>query len=254
MARRASSGIARRALSVVSGLCACRRGPTPLDAGLHGGIRALSGRSRRSCSTRLRRGGRADRRTLWRDPSAPPPGGAKRTTPTGSRVRALCAACRARGSAAQRPPGRAQVERRSLRAVVQRLMVGDADPHRGLPGARLVEGVAQRLGFEVPDAPVARSFHPLLIPVGRAAVQVMPVARRARCRPFGRQQSGLRSGFTDVGAARPPKVFRHAAGSRPERAPAARCRGRPLPYAKERGRPRALRAHAGRPAWRDEFL
>jgi hypothetical protein len=55
------------------------------------------------------------------------------------------------------------VERRSVGSVTQRVVVGDADPHGGLPRAGLVEGVAQRLGFEVPDTPTARDAHGVVI-------------------------------------------------------------------------------------------
>jgi len=65
----------------------------------------------------------------------------------------------------------ANVERRPVGPVPQRLVMGDADPHGGLPRAGLVEGVAQRLGFEVPDAPAARSVHRLVIPAGRVRLQ-----------------------------------------------------------------------------------
>jgi len=65
----------------------------------------------------------------------------------------------------------AYVEGRALGPVPQRLIVGDADPHRGLPRAGLVEGVAQRLDFEVPDAPTTRSVHRLVIPAGRVGLQ-----------------------------------------------------------------------------------
>jgi hypothetical protein len=50
-------------------------------------------------------------------------------------------------------------------------VVGDADPHRRLPRAGLVECVAQRLGFEVPDAPTARSVHRLVIPARGVRLQ-----------------------------------------------------------------------------------
>jgi hypothetical protein len=65
----------------------------------------------------------------------------------------------------------AQVEGGPLGTVSQRLVVGDADPHGGLPCAGIVEGVAQRFGFEVADAPTAWSFHRLAIPAGRVRPQ-----------------------------------------------------------------------------------
>jgi hypothetical protein len=63
------------------------------------------------------------------------------------------------------------VERRCVGSVTQRVVVGDADPHGGLPSAGLVERVAQRLGFEVPDAPAARDVHDVVISASPAGVQ-----------------------------------------------------------------------------------
>ena len=67
----------------------------------------------------------------------------------------------------------AHVERRSVGSVAQRVVVGDADPHGGLPRARLVEGFAQRLGFDVPDAPAAWDVHGVVIAASPAAVQAL---------------------------------------------------------------------------------
>jgi hypothetical protein len=68
------------------------------------------------------------------------------------------------------------VERRSVGSTPQRVAVSDADPHGGLPRAGFLEGVAQRVGFEVPDAPAARDVHGIVISASRVAVQ--PVSRR----------------------------------------------------------------------------
>ena len=75
------------------------------------------------------------------------------------------------------------VERRSLGSVTQRVVVGDADPHGGLPRAGCVESIAQRLGFEMPDPPAARGVHRVVISAPPVAVQAMSQrTRRAQVR------------------------------------------------------------------------
>jgi hypothetical protein len=101
-------------------------------------------------------------------------GARRRATPARPRVRARRAACRARGSAGRRP--RASGARRT---PSRRGGAAAPDPGRRgsaprLPGAGLVERVAQRLGFEVPDTPTARSVHRLVISAGGVGARTMP--------------------------------------------------------------------------------
>jgi hypothetical protein len=58
------------------------------------------------------------------------------------------------------------VEGCPLGAMSQSVVVGDSYAQFGLPATGLVEGVAQRVDFEVPAAPAARSAHLLVIPAG----------------------------------------------------------------------------------------
>ena len=174
-----------------------------------------------------------------------------RAKTTGSRVRARRAACRARGSAARRPRVSDAGRRPSPRGGGAALLVGDADPHGGLPGARFVEGVAQRPGFEVPDAPIARSVHRLLIPVGRAAsASDAGMASSTRRRLSGWEQSARRRPFTDLEAARPPIVGRRTPGSRLRRSSRRHAAGPCLRTQRERRQTIATHTQGTRPGVR----
>jgi hypothetical protein len=65
--------------------------------------------------------------------------------------------------------------------------VGGAAGHRGPPGAGLVQGVAQRLGLDVPDTPGARDVRLVVIPAG-AGVEPNAAAGMSAMKP-SRQSS-----------------------------------------------------------------
>jgi hypothetical protein len=73
---------------------------------------------------------------------------------------------------------RPEVERRPVAVATERLPMGHPYAQRRVPGASVIERVAQRLSLEVPDPSAARRVHALLIP-----------SRRTRNSPFGRARA-----------------------------------------------------------------